>query len=106
VGEIPPQDPPPPGPSLDKDQKISVSQYDVKTVTYKGKNLGQVTKVLFDKMSLNFKASDDGKTIVISLSAAVTAKPRSAELELISDDNDPLLAPLTVTAAATLKAGK
>lgn len=106
VGEIPQQDPPPPGPSLDKDQKISVSQYDVKTVTYKGKNLGQVTKVLFDKTSLNFKASDDGKTIVISLAAAVTTKPRSVELQLISDGNDPVLAPLTVTAAATPKAGK
>jgi hypothetical protein len=106
VGEIPPQDPPPPGPSVDKDQKISVSQYDVKTVAYKGKNLNQVTKVLFDKTGLDFKPSDDGKTIVISLAAAVTAKPRSVELQLISDGNDPVLAPLTVTAAPTPKAGK
>lgn len=103
VGDIPPQEPPPPGPSLDKDQKISVTQYDVKTVTFKGKSLGQVTKVLFDKAALDFTVGDDSKTIVINLSAAVTAKPRNVELQLISDGNDPVLAPLMVTPSAAPK---
>jgi hypothetical protein len=106
VGEIPSPDPPPPGPAIDKDQKVSVSQYDVKTITFKGKNLDQVKKVLFDKAELQFTPSKDGKTIVIVLSAAVTAKPRNVELQLISDDNDPVTAPLTVTAAPAPKAGK
>jgi hypothetical protein len=106
VGDIPPQDPPPPGPELDKDQKIAVAQYDVKSVSYKGKNLGQVNKVVFDKTGLDFKSSDDGKTIVISLGSAVTAKPRNVELQLISDGNDPVLAPLTVNATPIPKGGK
>ena len=107
VAEIPAADPPPPGPTLDKDQKISVSQFDVKTVTFKGKNLDQVKKVLFDRSVLRFTPAKDGKSIVISLSAAVTSKaPRSVELQLISDDNDPVTAPLTVTPAATPKASK
>jgi hypothetical protein len=99
LGDIPKPEPPPPGPSLDKDQKVSVSQYDVKTVTYKGKNLDQVKKVLFDKAELRFTASDDGKKIVISLSPTVTSKPRSVELQLVSDDNDPVMAPLSVISA-------
>jgi hypothetical protein len=107
VGDIPAADPPPPGPELDKDQKISVSQYDVKTITFKGKNLDQVKKVIFDKSDLHFTPAKDGKSIVIGLSAAVTSKaPRSVELQLISDDNDPVIAPLTVTPAATSKASK
>lgn len=106
VGDIPPQEPPPPGPSLDKDQKISVAQYDVKSVTYKGKNLDQVKKVLFGKVELSFTVGKDGKTIVIELSPVVTEKPRNVELQLISDDNEPVLAPLSVTAATAQKVGK
>ena len=107
VGEIPAPDPPPPGPSLDKDQKISVVQNDVKAVTFKGKNLDQVKQVLFDKMKLGFTPGKDGKTIAIYLSRAVTAKPRTnAELQLISDDNDPVEAPLTVTPAPASKGDK
>jgi hypothetical protein len=41
--------PSPPGAVLDKDQKLSVAQYDVKTATYRGQNLDHIKKVLFDK---------------------------------------------------------
>lgn len=71
----------------------------MKAITFKGKNLDQVTKVLFDKTSLNFQFDKDGTNITIILSKAVTDKPRSVELQFISDDNDPVLAPLSVTPA-------
>ncbi len=106
MADVPPADPPPPGPSLDKDQKVSVVQDDVKSVTYKGKHLDAVSAVRFDKMSLRFKPADDGKSIVINLAAEVTAKPRSAELELISEGNDPVPAPLTVTPHSTPRGDK
>jgi hypothetical protein len=107
VADIPKPDPPPPAPSLDKDQKISVVQNDVKPVTFKGKHLDQVTKVLFDKTQLTIVSQED-KAIVVSLSAELTAKPRSSvQLQMLSDGNDPILADLFVTAAKSpVKKGK
>jgi hypothetical protein len=107
VGDIPKPDPPPPGPSLDKDQKVSVVQNDVKPVTYKGKHLDEITKVLFDKTELKIVSQDD-KEIVVSLSREITAKPRSSvQLQMLSDGNDPVLADLAVTEAkAPVKKGK
>ena len=106
VGDIPEADPPPPAPSLDKDQKVSVAQYAVKTVTFTGKNLDQVTKVLFGATVLQSKFSDDGKSIVILLDKTVTDKPREVELQFISDGNDPLSAPMKVSPAPSAPKGK
>jgi hypothetical protein len=53
VGDIPPADPAPPAPSLDKDQKVTVAQNSTKIITFTGKHLDQITKVLFDKIPLN-----------------------------------------------------
>lgn len=109
VGDIPAADPPPPGPSIDKDQNISVPQNAVKSVTFKGKNLDQVTKILFGAKTeiKGFKASDDGKSIVIPLDQTETGKPSDdIELQLISDGNDPVAAPMKVTAAPAAPKGK
>ena len=107
LGDIPVPAPPPPGPSLDKDQTILVPQNVAKWVTYKGKNLDQVKKVLFDKESLDYTCNKDGSAISIRLTRGVTSKPGTDdELDLISDDNDPVHAPFTVTPATTQKAGK
>jgi hypothetical protein len=100
VGDIPAPIPPPPGPSLDKGQKVTVGQYDSVPVKFTGKNLDQVTKVLFEKKSLDF-TQKDGKEIQISLSRAVTDKPSDVKLQLISDDNDPVLAEVIVAPKLT-----
>lgn len=84
-------------PSLDKNQKITLAQYDVRTVTFTGKNLGDITKVYFDKIELRIVDQED-KKIVLSIPAIVTAKPRAtAELQFQSDGNDPLIGLITVT---------
>jgi hypothetical protein len=107
VGDIPPQDPPAPGPSLDKDQKISIQQNVSKWASYNGKNLDQVKKVLFEKQRLEFISNKDGSSISIHFTRAVTSKfGPDDELDLISDDNDPVHATFTVIAAPAQKAGK
>jgi hypothetical protein len=98
VGDIPKPEPPPPGPLLDKDQKVSVVQHDVHPVKFTGKHLDEVTKVLFDKVELRIVKQED-KEIVISLSPEVTNKVRDdVGLQLLSDENDPAIATLSVTA--------
>jgi hypothetical protein len=99
IGDIPAPEPPPPGPSLDENQKLSVSQNDIPVVKLTGKHLDQVTKVLCDKIQLKIVKQED-KEIVISLPPEVTGKARdNVALQLISDGNDPVIALLTVTAA-------
>ncbi len=106
VGDIPSAAPPPPGPSLDKGQKVSIAQNATKSVTFTGANLDQVTKVLFGKTELSI-VSKDAKSIVVMISKDVTATAADIELQLISDGNDPILAALTITAAPTTpKEGK
>jgi hypothetical protein len=101
IGEIPGADPAPPGPTLDKDQSVSVAQNDVHPVTFKGKHLDEVTKVLFDTQALSI-VSQSSAQIVISLSPAVTSKPRGeVGLQLISEGHDPLIAKLIITAPKT-----
>jgi hypothetical protein len=98
IGDIPPADAPPPGPTLDKGQVAKVNQNDVRTVKYSGKNLDQVTKVLFDKTALTI-VSQTKTEIVVGLSREITNRPREdVELQLISDGNDPVLAKLVVLA--------
>jgi hypothetical protein len=106
VGDIPTADTPPPAPSLDKDQKVSVTQYDITLVTFKGTNLDQVKNVLFAAADLKFKAADDGKSIAISLDKTVTDEPRNADLQLISPGNDPVKASLVITPAPAGQKGK
>ena len=78
-------------PALDKSQKISLAQNDVKTVTFTGTNLAEITKVYFDKTELGI-VQKDSKKIVVSIPAIVTAQPRvNAELLFQSEDNDPLI---------------
>ena len=98
IGDIPAPDPPPPGPTLDKSQKVSVAQNDVGPVTFKGTHLDEITKVLFDKTELGI-VNKSATQIVVSLSKVLTAKPREVGLLMLSDGNDPLIAPLTVTPA-------
>ena len=102
VGDIPPAEPPPAGPKLEmvdgKDQVVTVSQFTVKPITFKGKNLDQVKKVLFGSTSLDFTPSDDGTKILINLLKDVTSEaPREVGLELLSPGNDPQVAVLQVT---------
>lgn len=95
--EIPAGDSTPEKPVLDKDQKIAVSQYDVKTVTFIGQNLQAITKVYFDNLQLRI-VEQEAKKIVVSIPAVLTAKPRdNAELQFQSDSNDPLIGAITVT---------
>jgi hypothetical protein len=107
VGDIPKADPPPPGPSLDKDQKISVAQFSTRTVKFTGKNLDQVTKVLFGKQQIVIVKAED-KDIIISLTPVVTRRAPSdpVELQLFSDGNDPVIAPLTIVPAKPVPAPK
>jgi hypothetical protein len=97
IGDIPAPEPPPPGPSLDKDQKVSIAQNDVGPVKFTGKHLDEVTKVLFDKLTLQILKQED-KDIVIYLSRQVTSKaPNNVALLLLSDGNDPVIATVSVT---------
>ena len=99
VGDIPKSEPPPPGPSLDKDQKVSVPINDVHPVKFTGKHLDEVTKVLFDKVSLTIVKKED-KEILISLSPQITSKVReNVGLQLLSEDNDPVIATFSVVPA-------
>jgi hypothetical protein len=101
IGDIPKPDPPPPGPTLDKDQKVSVTLNDVHPVKFTGKHLDEVTKVLFDKTELRIVSQED-KAIVISLSPLVTSKVRDdVGLQFLSEGNDPVIAKLSVTATKT-----
>jgi hypothetical protein len=100
AGDIPDAMPAPPAPSLDKGQKVSVSQFDTKPVTFTGKHLDLVTKVLFDKVALSIVKQVD-RSIIISLSRQETEKaPADIQFQLLSDGNDPILAEVTVTPAS------
>jgi hypothetical protein len=106
VGDLPPAEPPPPGPSLDKDQTIILAQCDVHPVKFTGKRLDQVSKVLYDKMPLSIVSKED-KNITISVPSEITAQPRdNVGLQLISEGNDPVIAKLTVTAKPGCKPDK
>ncbi len=98
IGDIPAPDLPPPAPTLDKSQKVSVTQNDVGPATFKGTHLDEITKVLFDKAELSI-VKKSATEIVVSLSKTLTARPREVGLQMLSDGNDPLIAPLTVTPA-------
>lgn len=102
VGDVPAAAPPPPGPSLDKTQTVSVAVGDVKAVSFTGSNLDQVTKVLFGGKAELPIAKKSGTSISITLSKEVTATAGSKEFQLISDGNDFVTATLTVV---TPKAG-
>jgi hypothetical protein len=92
--EIPKSDAPAPSPTVDK--PVSVKQNDLGTVTFTGKYLDKVTKVLLDKTELKIVTQAKDK-IVISLSKEVTEKAReNVQLQLLSDGNDPVLATVTV----------
>lgn len=100
VGSIPAAQPAPPAPTLEKDQKISIAQFETKPITFTGKHLDLVTKVLFDTVPLRIVKQED-KSIVISLSRRETEKaPADIQLQLLSDGNDPVLASFSVTPAA------
>jgi len=98
VADIPAPAPPPAAPTVDKNQAISVSVGDVRTVTFTGTNLDQVTKVLFGGSTELTIVKKNAKSISIALSKDVTASAGSKELQLISDGNDPVTATVTVTA--------
>jgi hypothetical protein len=98
IGDIPAPDPPPPAPTLDPSQKVSIAQNDVGPVTFKGKHLDEITKVLFDKAELGIVKKSQTE-IIVSLSKALTARPREVGLQMLSDGNDPLIATLTVAPA-------
>jgi hypothetical protein len=92
--EIPKSDAPSPSPTVDK--PASVKQNDLGTVTFTGKYLDKVTKVLLDKTELKIVTQAKDK-IVISLPKEVTEKAReNVQLQLLSDGNDPVLATVTV----------
>jgi hypothetical protein len=97
--EIPKADAPSPEPVVDKTPAVTVQQYSITTVTFTGKYLDKVTKVMFDKTALEI-VKKEAKTLVVSLSKDVTEKPRAVvQLQLLTDGNDPVLATLTVTPA-------
>ena len=101
VGDIPAANPPPPGPSLDKDQKVTVGHNNVRIITFTGKHLDQISQVLFDSKPVKVVKKED-KSIVLSLSRVETGKaPALVQLQLLSDGNDPVLAEFTVTCNTT-----
>ena len=94
--EIPKADAPTPAPTVDK--SVSLKQNDLGTVTFTGKYLDKVTKVLLDKAELKIVSQAKDK-IVISLPKEVTEKAReTVQLQLLSDGNDPVLATVKVDA--------
>ena len=104
VGDIPAAAPPPPGPSVDKPQTVTVG--DLSIVAFTGANLDQVTQVLLPDGTPLTIVKKDSKSITIGLSKAVTSQARNnIQLRFNSDGNDPVIAILVVAAAATPKAG-
>jgi hypothetical protein len=110
IGDIPPSEAPPPGPTLDKrhdektnkdvDQVQGVDQYSARPVKFTGTHLDRVQTVLWGATSLGFVALDDGKTIQINLTKEVVSEaPSKPGLVLMSSGNDPLIAEVQVNPA-------
>ncbi len=99
LGAIPDAKPKPPAPSITKGpQPASVQQYSSQTIEIDGTNLDQIKTVLFDKTQLKIVNQDAG-SLIISIPRSMTQKPANHDqIQLISDQNDPVLINLDVTA--------
>jgi len=99
LGAIPDAKPKPPAPTITKGpQPPSVQQYSSQTIEIDGANLDQIKTVLFDKTKLSIVNQDAG-TLIISIPRSMTQKSATHDqIQLLSDQNDPVLVSLDVTA--------
>lgn len=99
VGTIPDAKYKPPAPKITKGpEPASVQQYSSRTIELDGTDLDQIKKVLFDKTELKI-VNQDAESLIISIPRSMTQKPASHDqIQLISDQNDPVLINLDVTA--------
>jgi len=99
IGTIPDAKYKPPAPKITKGpEPASVQQYSSRTIELDGTDLDQIKKVLFDKTELKI-VNQDAESLIISIPRSMTQKPASHDqIQLISDQNDPVLINLDVTA--------
>ena len=99
LGSIPDAKPKPPAPTITKGPTpASVQQYSSQTIEIDGTNLDQIKTVLFDKTQLKIVNQDAG-SLIISIPPSMTQKPANHDqIQLISDQNDPVLINLDITA--------
>ena len=99
LGAIPDAKPKPPAPVITKGlQPVSVQQYSSQTVEIDGANLDQIKTVLFDKTKLSIVKQDTG-TLIVSIPQSMIQKPATHDqIQLLSDQNDPVLVGLDITA--------
>jgi hypothetical protein len=106
VGTIPDAKYKPPAPKITKGpEPASIQQYSSRTIELDGTDLDQIKKVLFDKTELKI-VNQDAESLIVSIPESMTKKPASHDqIQLISDQNDPVFISLDVTAnpAATKK---
>ena len=102
VGAIPDAKPKPPAPKITKGpEPASVQQHSSQTIEIDGTNLDQIKTVLFDKTPLKVVNQDAG-SLIISIPLSMTKDAaRHDQIQLISDQNDPVLVNLEVTANST-----
>ena len=106
IGTIPDAKYKPPAPKITKGpEPASIQQYSSRTIELDGTDLDQIKKVLFDKTELKI-VNQDAESLIVSIPESMTNKPASHDqIQLISDQNDPVFISLDVTAnpAATKK---
>jgi hypothetical protein len=108
IGTIPDAKYKPPAPKISKGpEPASVQQYSSQTIELDGTDLDQIKKVLFDKAELEI-VNQDAESLIIGIPRSMTEKPASHDqIQLISDQNDPVFINLDVTAnPAALKKEK
>jgi hypothetical protein len=99
IGTIPDAKYKPPAPKITKGpEPASLQQYSSQTIELDGTDLDQIKTVLFDKTELKI-VNQDAESLIINIPRSMTQKPASHDqIRLISDQNDPVLINLDVTA--------